>query len=189
MFLDDLNKLINNSFAYSNVNTTDLKSIDGKSLKIDLLNTNTVIFIEINNEKILLKDEIENEPSITILATPINLLSYIKNPDNENEIKIMGDIKTAEKIFKIFQGINFDFTSVLASYINQDLAYYMSKSFQHIAESKKYARESFQRNIEEYIKEDQDLLVQKEVFDEFSNSIVKLRNKIDFMEKKIKSFS
>ena len=55
MFLDDLNKLINNSFAYSNVNTTDLKSIDGKSLKIDLLNTNTVIFIEINNEKILLK--------------------------------------------------------------------------------------------------------------------------------------
>ena len=56
MFLDDLNKLINNSFAYSNVNTTDLKSIDGKSLKIDLLNTNTVIFIEINNEKILLKD-------------------------------------------------------------------------------------------------------------------------------------
>ena len=103
MFLDDLNKLINNSFAYSNVNTTDLKSIDGKSLKIDLLNTNTVIFIEINNEKILLKDEIENEPSITILATPINLLSYIKNPDNENEIKIMGDIKTAEKIFKIFQ--------------------------------------------------------------------------------------
>ena len=28
MFLDDLNKLINNSFAYSNVNTTDLKSID-----------------------------------------------------------------------------------------------------------------------------------------------------------------
>ena len=69
MFLDDLNKLINNSFAYSNVNTTDLKSIDGKSLKIDLLNTNTVIFIEINNEKILLKDEIENEPSITILAS------------------------------------------------------------------------------------------------------------------------
>ena len=102
MFLDDLNKLINNSFAYSNVNTSDLKSIDGKSLKIDLLNTNTVIFIEINNEKILLKDEIENEPSITILATPINLLSYIKNPNNENEIKIMGDIKTAEKIFKIF---------------------------------------------------------------------------------------
>jgi len=65
----------------------------------------------------------------------------------------------------------------------------MSRSFQHIAESKKYARESFQRNIEEYIREDQDLLVQKEVFDEFSNSIVKLRNKIDFMEKKIKSFS
>ena len=50
-----------------------------------------------------MKDEIENEPSITILATPINLLSYIKNPDNENEIKIMGDIKTAENIFKIFQ--------------------------------------------------------------------------------------
>ena len=42
MFLDDLNKLINNSFAYSNVNTTDLKSIDGKSLKIDLLNLSLI---------------------------------------------------------------------------------------------------------------------------------------------------
>ena len=129
---EKLNKLISIAIENSNLEDKDFSKLNGKVILIDLKNTNTDIYFLVENNCIAIIENADLEPNLILEGTPIGFINYTNNFGNEHNIKISGDASLAESFSKLAEKTNIDWESIIAEYINDDVAFYSSKIFEYV---------------------------------------------------------
>lgn len=186
MVIEKLNNFIATTLESSDLDKKELRKLDKKTIAIKLSNTSTIIYIQIIEEKILLMEEIENDPHLVLEGSPIAFINYFNKNSNDNDIKISGQASLAEQFSKIFIKINIDWEHLISEYTSDEFAFYSNKILKKIKNKKNEVEESILRNTKEYIRDETDIIPSKEQINNYVNDVDSLRNKIDFLEAKLK---
>ena len=186
MIIEKINKFISLAIENSNLEKQDFQSLAGKNIVIILSNTSTVINIKILDEDIILKESNEEEVDLTLEGSPIAFINYFNNLDTDSSIKISGVASLAENFSNLVEKINIDWEQIIADYTNDDIAYYSIKISESLKEKSNEVKESFVRNLKEYIRDETDIIPSKESISSYISDVDKLRNKIEMIDAKLK---
>ena len=186
MIIEKINKFISLAIENSNLDKQDFQSLSGKNIVIILSNTSTVINIKILDEDIILKESNEEEVDLTLEGSPIAFINYFNNLDTDSSIKISGVASLAENFSNLVEKINIDWEQIIADYTNDDIAYYSIKISESLKEKSNEVKESFVRNLKEYIRDETDIIPSKESISSYISDVDKLRNKIEMIDAKLK---
>ena len=182
---EKLNKLISIAIENSNLEDKDFSKLNGKVILIDLKNTNTDIYFLVENNCISIIENADVEPNLILEGTPIGFINYTNNFGNEHNIKISGDASLAESFSKLAEKTNIDWESIIAEYINDDVAFYSSKIFEYVKTRRKEVGSSIERNIKEYLKDETDIIPTKEEITNYVSDVDKVRQKLDLLTAKL----
>jgi len=187
MIIEKINKFISIAIENSNLEKQDFSSLNGKKITIILSNTSTIINIKINDENIMLQESNDVEPDLSLEGSPIAFINYFNNIDTDNSIKISGAASLAEKFSNVAEKINIDWEQIIANYTTDDIAYYTAKISESLKKNSGGVKESFIRNLKEYIRDETDIIPSKESINSYVKDVDNLRNKIKNMGQKILS--
>ncbi|MBH32340.1 MAG: hypothetical protein CMD90_01685 [Gammaproteobacteria bacterium] len=187
MFLKNLTSLVNSSLKYSNIKDDILLKNNNKVICIKLKNTKTIIFIIISDGTLIFQDSHVEEPDLLIEGSPINLFSYVKNYNKNEDIKIHGDILLAEDITLLAKKLNIDWELFLSEHSTDEVAHYSFGLINIFKDNIKYFKDSFHRNIKEYFNEESNIVPNKYEIEKYIKDSDKLRNKTELLDKKYKT--
>jgi len=186
MIIEKINKFISIAIENSNLEKQDFSSLNGKKITIILSNTSTIINIKINDENIMLQESNDVEPDLSLEGSPIAFINYFNNIDTDNSIKISGAASLAEKFSNVAEKINIDWEQIIANYTTDDIAYYTAKISESLKKNSGGVKESFIRNLKEYIRDETDIIPSKESINSYVKDVDNLRNKIEMLDVKLK---
>jgi ubiquinone biosynthesis protein UbiJ len=186
MILEKINKLISDILEVSNINEEDFRYLNGKNINIVLKNTSTVLYININDERIVLNEVSSSEPDLILEGSPIAFINFANDSSKDENIKIYGQASLAESFSKIISKANINWEQLVSEYTNDEIAFYSKKIFVFLNEKKNDIKNSFIRNTKEYIRDETDILPSKESIQEHIKNVDDLRNRVDFLDAKIK---
>ena len=186
MIIEKINKFISIAIENSNLEKQDFSSLNGKKITIILSNTSTIINIKINDENIMLQESNDVEPDLSLEGSPIAFINYFNNIDTDNSIKISGAASLAEKFSNVAEKINIDWEQIIANYTTDDIAYYTAKISESLKKNSGGVKESFIRNLKEYIRDETDIIPSKESINSYVRDVDNLRNKIEMLDVKLK---
>lgn len=167
-----------------------LSKYSGKCIKVELLNTNTILFIQIGTTDISISNNPYVEGDITIRGTPLRLFNYIIGMSQEDKIKsgmfeISGDVLLAQNIQSAIKEINIDWEEKLSFLIGDTMTHNTGRVAAISAKYFKNTREMIKNNLSEYLHYETGLLISREELDEFGCSIDRLRDDTARLQEKI----
>ena len=186
MILEKINKLISDILEVSNINEEDFRYLNGKNINIVLKNTSTVLYINISDERIVLNEASSSEPDLILEGSPIAFINFANDSSKDENIKIYGKASLAESFSKIISKANINWEQLVSEYTNDEIAFYSKKIFVFLNKKKNDFKNSFIRNTKEYIRDETDILPSKESIQEHIKNVDDLRNRVDFLDAKIK---
>tara|TARA_B100001996_G_C18671121_1_gene596782 strand:+ start:535 stop:1104 length:570 start_codon:yes stop_codon:yes gene_type:complete len=186
MVIEKINEFISIAIENSNIERNDFSDLNKKKIAIILRNTSTIIYLNILDDTIILSENIELEPDLTLEGSPIAFLNYFSNIGGDHSISISGEASLAESFSNIAKKINIDWEQILSEYTNDDIAFYSSRFFSLFKNKAKEIEGSFLRNMKEYIRDETDIIPSKDSINNYIKEVDNLSNKLDVLDIKLK---
>ena len=186
MIIEKINKFLKVAIENSNIEKKDFLPLNKKIISIILSNTQTIIYLKFNQENIEMCESIEEEADLILEGSPIAFLNYFNNFGESHSIKISGNASLAESFSNIMDKLNIDWEQIISDYTNDDIAYYSVKISESLKEKSNEVKESFIRNLKEYIRDETDIIPSKESISSYISDVDTLRNKIEMIDAKLK---
>lgn len=196
MILEGIEKQLNKLIALDENSLSDLASLQGKVIQIDLLNTRANYYLCLDRHGIQLRMQNPGNVDVTISGTPTDLLAFILRQDEKLTpavagVELKGNVALAQDFQHICRNIDIDWEEGLSRWLGDGLAHHMGRFFRGTADFIDESSDKIQLDVSEYLRYEKELNIERREMSEFSSDVDKLRNdlerlkwKIDRLEKK-----
>ena len=170
-----------------------LKPLHGKSLLIDITDWKLKILMLPIQDKIHVRINTDEHADATMKAPLRPFIAFAKEANKpgafqQHKLQVSGDLGTLQAYQTFFQQLNLDWEVLLASLIGNTAAAGIGKSLKKLMGWQKQAFQSTCADVTEYLQEEQRLLVSKEEVEDFYEDLAQLRQDVDRLNAKLKTF-
>ncbi len=177
---DNIESLINYLISLDDETSGKLSSLNGRSVKIEFINTSLNVRLLIIDGGIYLSEATDHEVDVTICGTPTQLLNYLvaqgSNDSRSGAFEVIGDVGLAQNLQNILRNLEIDWEEQLSHWVGDTVAhkagYFTGKTTKAFVE----AKETLKMDISEYLHYETESLPIKNDVDDFNQSVDKLRN-------------
>lgn len=188
--LSSLEKIINTYLQLDPESVQRLSVLQGKIIKVRIVNWKTSFFIVITKKELKLTTTSKKNPDIIISGNLLNLFktAWAKGSSPaffKNQIKITGKTEIGEKIRDILVNINIDWEEYLSKITGDILAHQIGLYIKRTANFGKSALETVRVNIQDHLQNEAQILPSLEEIEHFIQSVTELQYSIDRTEARI----
>ena len=178
---------LNTALASDPETKTKLDQFDQRSIAIHIKDFNHAITVSIQQQRIQLSTDSEQQADLTITGKALNLAKLSSNPDNlfSTEIDIVGDVQFAKQLRDLLEGFDFDWEAQLARVTGDSLAFPIAQGLRQVTSWAHNTHQSMQETIAEYLREESRLLPDKSQVKAYMSDIDILRADFDRLEARI----
>ncbi len=167
------------------------RDFNGRIIAITVQNFASTCYIQIDHGCCQLSNTATRDADLHITANSYHLLKLIREPDHlfSSDIDIHGDVQFARQLQDCLNTFDFDWEAQIAAVTGDTLAYPIAQVFRQSHAWFNQSRQSLQRAIAEYLKEEATLLPDKSMIEPFLNDIDVLYADLERLEARIKRLS
>ena len=185
-----LEKHLNRVLALDPETLTRLHEISGQVVLLDFLNTDLSIYLVPGPQGFQLHSELDEEPRVSIRATPGDMLAYLLNAGANTgnltaRLEIIGDVTLAQKLQSIMQAMDLDWEEQLASWFGDSLGHPLGRVLKGSARLLRETHLKFQQDLSEYLRFEKNLTLEKTEMEEFVNDVDILRDDVERLKQRI----
>lgn len=185
ILLSSLEHIINELLKLDEVALATLPKFSGKIFVIDIVHTETKIFILPTAEKIQLTTQHEGEPDVLIRGTPSALLAAITMPITASDLELHGNVSLTQEFWLVLKNIEIDWEEYLSQFIGDIAAHKISNLMRYKYDFMKQTLQTFGENIYEYLHYEKNLLAEKSELEQFNHSVDTVRNDVARLQKRV----
>lgn len=168
----------------------NLGRLSGKTIEIDILNTDLRIYLQPSAEKLHFLENIDKKPDVTIRGTPGDLIIYLLNSRESStaiaaNIEVTGDVGLAQSFQTAMKNLDIDWEEQLSHWFGDTLAHKMGRFLRGTVEYTHYSMNKLQLDISEYLRYEKDVTVNRIELEEFTRGVDMLRNDIERLKIRI----
>lgn len=162
-----------------------LQPLVGKTLQVNMAPITMMIVFEATGVK--LSDSIEGDVTTTLSGHPLAFIKLQFSDSSDfslfkQDMRIEGDIEFGQQAKAFFDTIDIDWEEHLSRLTGDIVAHNLSQLVSKTRKKSQQVATSFQQNIDEYLKEEINLLPAKEAVDDFMDDVDALRLRVDRLE-------
>ena len=178
---------LNTALASDPVAKAKLDQFDQRSIAIHIKGFNHTITVYVQQQRIQLSTDSEQQADLTITGKALNLAKLGSNPDNlfSTEVDIVGDVQFAKQLRDLLEGFDFDWEAQLARVTGDSLAFPIAQGLRQVTSWARNTHQSMQETIAEYLREESRLLPDKSQVKAYMSDIDILRADFDRLEARI----
>ncbi len=186
VILDSAEKMVNKVLSLDEETLASLAILAGKVFEIDVLNTDIRIFILPSGEGITLASEYEGKADVAIKGRPSALLGMITAEKiGAGEIEINGNVGLAQQFQSILKNMDVDWEEYLSHFVGDITAHNVGNFLRGVSRFAMATGKTIGLDISEYLRYEKEALLDKLELDEFIQTVDKLRNDVERMQKRV----
>ncbi|MDF1756769.1 MAG: SCP2 sterol-binding domain-containing protein [Legionellaceae bacterium] len=172
-----LEKAINHAFSLDESMPDKLCKLHGKVLEIIITPLQVCFFITFENEKVQLLEKYSGRADAIIQSNPIGLIRLSILPASKvrslfnDKVKLTGDIILGQDVKKLFDELDIDWEGHLAQFTGDVVASQIGSLFREGQAFKQKIVNSVQRNVTEYLQEEQREFPNPEEVEDFFDDV------------------
>jgi ubiquinone biosynthesis protein UbiJ len=188
--LQPLSKALNAVLKLDPETAQRLHKLNGKSVSVELIPLHFKFICLFNNDRMELHKNATFEPDTHITGSPLQLLGVAINKRERKkffaeDVQITGDIELGQAVIELFDGLQIDWEEQLAQLIGDVSTQHLSQIVNGVSTWLRDTRESFNRNVSDYLQEEMRWLPAREAINDFFIDIDTLRMDVDRLEARI----
>jgi len=180
-----LEQALNNYLSLDEGYQDKLKPLAGKTLRINMTPITMIVVFEATG--IRLNDTFKGDITTTLSGHP---LAFIKLQFSDSadfslfkqDMRIEGDIEFGQQAKAFFDAIDIDWEEHLSRITGDIVAHNLSQFARHAKKKSQAVATSLHQNIDEYLKEEINVLPAKEAVEDFMDDVDALRLRVDRLE-------
>ena len=185
--------LLNRVLAKDSYLQSRLKTFSGKSLQISVHPPGTTVTVLFEQDRIRLLSSPAELLDIEITASirgnvsellPLLIEKPDRRPLSNPAITITGDINFIQDIYASLHNLDIDWEDYLASMLGNLITNELSQFGKDLQEWTQQVSSNMKRNVDEYLKEEEQIFPKKEQLRDFSEELERLKLKIDRVKAK-----
>jgi ubiquinone biosynthesis protein UbiJ len=167
-----------------------LRGLEGRSLGIELRGPELRFVLLVEHGQFALLAE-ETEASAWIRATPGGFLSMAASGGRSSgaDLQLDGDAESARRFQEFFGSLDPDWEEGLTRIFGDVIGFQLSRLVSGGLDLAKHARDSMERNISEYLREESRQLVTATEMDQFLDNVDDLRDDVARLEARLRRLS
>ncbi|MCV6589666.1 MAG: SCP2 sterol-binding domain-containing protein [Marinobacterium sp.] len=171
-----------------------LSQLEGKTLVIQLTQPDMRFAILPNADGLQLHSKMGLDADVTLTGTPADFMRLLSSPDKAaamfgQGISASGDNGLATELQHILSASHFDWEGKLAAIIGNLPAHQLADFISFKSNQYRTIGNSLLENLQEYLKEESDLLPARPEVDDFLNAVDRLRDDADRLEARFQRLS
>lgn len=176
-----LGRAINRILSGDSESVEALCRYEGKVVAIDLINTDTVFYMQILDNGVLISTTCQDKPDVLIKTTPLALLEYVRVASSTDGtasgmMEIRGDIGLAQQILSVFKKLEPDWEEQLAMWTGDTIAHKAGRLLSLSTETFYNLDRSLRQNAAEYLLYETESVVTPGELDGFYQEVDKVRD-------------
>lgn len=166
-----------------------LKTIEGKSLRVDITDMGVAIHLSITEGRFNFREPTEGDVVATeISGASFDLLKLMSGKRFQSgHIRIQGDPHLAQDLQKIFQDLNPDWEEALSQWIGDTPAYEFGRVARRFKSFGKNIAERLPNHATEVLQEEYQLFPTRKSVGRWMNEVSELRQAVDRLEARLKN--
>ena len=183
-----LELLINKALSL-NTQAVDLNKLAQKTLTLTLSELNFPISLSVDNSTIIVSGLTERADCT--INTSLKTLQLLKAEQQLTELikqdllELSGDIKVAQQFASIFENLNIDWQSELATHIGDVPTHKLMQRGKSIAHKAQFASQQIQADASEYIVHEKALVVTRSQIEQFTQQVTQVSSQVDDIANRI----
>ena len=157
-----LSSLLNYALDRDPEKSAKLQQYDGKIIELEILPLALTLYLIVENTHLRISRESENTPTVSIRIV------------THKDIEVTGDLVFLQDFKNIMSEIDPDWEESLSTIIGDPLAHAIGNFFRGANQTQKDFRQTFGRNLAEYLQEETDYLPTRDEAEEFYKHVDKL---------------
>jgi len=171
-----------------------LSQLEGKIIAIQLTQPDLRFAILPNADGLQLHSQLGLDADVTLTGTASDFIRLLSSPDKAdamfgNGISVTGNNGLATQLQHILSASHFDWEAKLAGLIGDLPAHQLAGFFSFKGNQYRTAGNSLMENLQEYLKEESDLLPHRAQVEDFLNAVDTLRDDADRLEARFQALS
>lgn len=167
-----------------------LRGLEGRSLGIEMRGPELSFVLLVEEGRFALLAE-EIDASAWIRATPGGFLTMAASGGRSSgaDLHLDGDAESARRFQEFFAGLDPDWEEGMTRIFGDVIGFQLSRLLRGGLDLAKHARDSMERNISEYLREESRQLVTRTEVDQFLDNVDDLRDDVERLEARIRGLS
>jgi len=192
--LNSLEKAINTYLRLDPYTIDRIKAIAGKRVLLEFKDIGISFYAEFAEDGIKLFKESIVEADTTISGTPISLMraawaGHTHRGLFAEDVSVSGDMELGQEVQAILNEIDIDWEAHLANLVGDVVATQVSGVVKQLFSWGKYAEETMEKNVSEFLQEEVRLFPPREEMNDFFDDVDLLREDVDRISARIKRLS
>ena len=173
--------LVNRTLALDPDTLKAISSLAGRTLSLEFVNTELVIFILPVENGFRLENSFAGEVDVQIRGTPANLINYLLSANGSGDgftgkMEIIGDVGLAQQFQSIMKEIDLDWEEHLSHWVGDTLAHKLGNILRGGRKFVTDTRKTLELDVSEYLRYEKEILPEQSEVDEFNAAIDEIRN-------------
>lgn len=188
--LERLNKIVNEILHSDPDLLSDVATMDGRVMAIDLVGLDKTIYIFPESMGVHLQSEYGGDVHVLIKGTPFALLKMARQRDKQpasfdGDVEISGDLALGQHLQEMIKRLDLDWEELLSHKVGDVAAHQINNFVRSFSAWARESHKSMEQNIGEYLRIEAELSPNKVEIDQFMNAVDDLRNDADRLEQRI----
>ena len=163
-----------------------LRGLEGRSLGIELRGPELSFVLQVEDAQFALLAE-ETEASAWIRATPGGFLSMAASGGRTSgaDLQLDGDAESARRFQEFFGSLNPDWEEGITRVFGDVVGFQLSRLLRGGLDLAKHARDSMERNVSDYLREESRQLITQTEMEQFLDHVDDLRDDVARVEARL----
>jgi ubiquinone biosynthesis protein UbiJ len=190
--LRPLTRILNRNIGEMTPAREIARRLDGKTIAIRVRGTGLAMYVEIDDETIVLKSMSDKDPDVVLEGSLFTLARMAAPPTESSggtirggELDVSGDAYTAQAFQELLRFARPDFEEELSHMIGDTAAFRAGQFARDLSEWARQARETIGSNIREYLQEESRDLPSRYEVERFAHEVEALRDDVARLEARV----
>jgi ubiquinone biosynthesis protein UbiJ len=193
LFLNQLEHALNAYLALDPESSRRLKKLSQKIVLLKLEGLSIQIAFQFLDNKMVIVDEKDLHPDVTIQGTPLSLLHLSLTDDRHRffseDVVIHGNLELGQALLDVFDALEIDWEEMLSRWTGDVLAHKIGRVFYQLKNFSQRNRKVFLADMNDYLHEEAEFLPTREALQDFFEDIDNLRMTADRLEARLEKLS
>lgn len=163
--------------------------LDGRVMALRVSDTALAVYLEIDNNQVVLTDACEQDPDVIVSGSLISL-AKLASPDGDaamqhGDIDVTGDVIIAQQFQKLLYYGRPDIEEELSTVIGDAAAYTLGEFARGFSDWRREARDTMRQNVSEYLQEESRAVPTRDEVAAFRGKVETLRDDVSRLEARI----
>jgi ubiquinone biosynthesis protein UbiJ len=179
--------ILNRNIANSSVAQTACRKLEGKSLTITLTGTPLHVTLKSLGDRVALAASQDTAANAYLKGTPLSLLGLLRDRSalTSQSVHIEGDAEVVQAYAELLRASRPDLEEELSRFVGDVAAHQIGEAARGLLRFGTRARDTFVRNLGEFLQEESRDLVSRTEADEFIAAVDTLRDDVERLAARI----